>query len=190
MGGVLDVSRVKKEESNAPGEYLLRFLRPDRRKGRPVTPMTVVGNDSLERYLVEWGCTSENARGWIQKLKVSRSISIPDIVMPADRVGRYGFKVPTWGIHLDLGDGGEAYLTPDHPATLPDGKKGDRIEIRASTGETKEAWVTADGKVLIIIEEHIWPPGSPRDTLGVTIREASKEETKRIISAYKQYIPD
>ncbi len=187
--GILNVSRESAEERDTPARYLLRFLRPDRIRMRPVAPMPVVGDDCLEHYLVQWGCTTENARGWIQKLKVSRSISIPDIVVPADRVGRYGFKVPPGGINLELGDDKEAYLIPDHPATLPDGGKGDRIEVRTPTGG-KEGWITSGGKVLMIVEEHIFPPGQPSGTVNVKCREASEAETTEIMSIYRRYIVD
>ena len=189
MEGILNVSRETGEERDAPAKYILHFLRPDRIRMRPVAPMPVVGDDCLAHYLVEWGCTSENAKGWIQKLKSSRSISIPDIVMPADRVGRYGFKVPPGGINLDLGDYKEAYLIPDHPATLPNGGKGDRIKIRTPTGGA-EGWITASGNVLILVEEHIWPPGQPPGTVNITCREASKAETTEIMSVYRRYIVD
>lgn len=186
--GTLNVSREIHEERDAPTKYRLRFLRPDRIKMRPIAPMDVVGDDCLAHYLVEWGCTSENARGWIQTLKGSRSISIPDIMMPADRVGRYGFKVPPGGINLDLGDDKEAYLIPDHPAMLPDGNKGDKIEICSRTGG-KNAWVMTNGKVLIIGQEHWWPPDEP-NSVKITYWEGSEEETKEILSVYRQYMVD
>ena len=156
-----------------------------------MVPMTVVGDDWLERYLVEWSLTAENAKGWIQNLKAVKSISRRDVLMPTDRVGRYGFKAPGWGIYLDLGGGKEAILSPDHPATLPDGTRGDRIRILTADGHAeKKAMVTPDGKVLIIHEEHIWPADAPPGTIKVGYSVASKEETREIMDAYKQYIPD
>jgi hypothetical protein len=187
--GILQVSREDNAEGDVPTGYVLRFLRPDRKKGRPVSLMTVVGNDCLERYLVEWSVTSENARAWIQKLKANRSISIPDIVISSDRVGRYGFKVPPGGIHLDLGDDREAYVIPDHPAILPDGKMGDRMAVRTREGEA-DVWLTSDGNVLVVVEEHIWPPGEPLGTVKITYREASKAETHEIMSIYRRCILD
>lgn len=183
--GDLDVRWENSRNVGETARHRLRFLRRDRERGGPVVPMTVVGDDCLERYLVEWGCGSENARGWIQKLRAHKSISIRDIRMPEDRVGRYGFKALAGGIHLDLGDGREAFLFPDHPTPLPDRKRGDRIKIRAEDGEEKDAAVTAGGKVLIILEEHY-----RTDATRIAYRGASKEETKEIMSVYRQYIPD
>ena len=189
--GDLDVRWENSRDIGETARYRLRFLRHDREKRRPVVPMTVVGDDCLERCLVEWGCGSENTKGWIQKLKLHKSISMREIRMPKDRVGRYGFKALAWGIHLDLGDGREAFLFPDHPASLPDGTRGDRITIRTEDGDVeKDAIVTVAGKALIILGEHFWPPDSPAGTVRVEYRVASKKETQEIMNVYRQYIPD
>ncbi len=189
--GDLDVRWENSGDVGEAARYCLRFLRRDRRKGRPVVPMIVVGDDCLGRYLADWGCGPENARGWIQNLKAHKSISIRDIGMAEDRVGRYGFIALAGGIHLDLGEGREARLFPDYPASLPDGARGDRITIFAEDGDVeKDAIVTAGGKALIILVEHFWPPDAPPGTLRVDYRVASKKETQEIMDVYKQYVPD
>jgi len=182
--GDLDVRWENSEDVDEAARYRLRFLRPGN-KERFVAPMTAVGNDCLERYLVEWGITPENAKGWIQKLRADKSVSIPDVMMPADRVGRYGFKVPGWGIQINLRDGRTAVLIPDHPAPLLDGTRGDRLTILAPTGHRKTAMVKADGTVFILTQQHIWPPGAPNKVF-VEFREASEEETQEFMDVYGQ----
>lgn len=185
--GSLDVRWENSGEVGAGAMYRLRFVRTDSNE-RFVAPMSVAGSDCLESYLVEWGITSENAKAWIQKLRADGSVSIPDVTMPADRVGRYGFKVPGWGIQINLRDGRTAILSPDHPATLPDGTKGDRIRILGQTGP-RTAMVAAGGRVLILLEEHIAPPGAP-NTVFLKFREASREETEEFMDVYRQYTLD
>jgi hypothetical protein len=186
--GVLDVFWENAEETRAPS-YRMHFLRLDRRTGGPVAPMTVVGDDSLERCLVEWGFTSENAKGWIQKLKTEQSISIPNVMMPAERVGPYGFRVAGMGIRRKLRDGRQAILFPNHWRGASDESvKGDKIVILSSTGyPEKEATVTRTRKVLVTTALNIFSPDG-RDS--VTFREASEEETAEFLDIHRQYILD
>ena len=152
--------------------------------------MTVVGYDSLERYLVEWGFISENAKGWMQKLKADRSVSIPNVMMPAERVGRYGFKVSGLGIQRRLRDGRTAILYHDHPKNAPDDVRGDRILIlNSSGGVAQEATVTPDGRVLVLLEKHIFPPGAP-NTVQLKFREASPKEAEEFLDIHRQYTLD
>jgi hypothetical protein len=187
--GDLEVCLESKAGPAAASSYRLRFFRLDRRKGRPVVPMTVVGDDSLEVYLTEWGLSSENAKGWIQKLKADRSVSIRGVMMPAERAGRYGFKAPGWGIQIELGDGRTIVLNPDHPLNLPDEAIGDKLSIFGPNGQ-QDAMITASGRVLLLLEEHIWPPGAPPGTIMRKFADASANETKEFLDIYRLYVPD
>jgi hypothetical protein len=168
--------------------YRLRFFRLDRQKGSPVVPMTVVGDDSLERYLIEWDLSAENAKRWIQKLKTDRSISVRGVIVPAERAGRYGFRAPGGGIQIELGDGKTALMSPDL-VNLPDGTKAYRIRTWGH-GSRGTAMVAADGRALIVLGEHIWPPGHPPGTIILNLAEASEEEAKELLDIYRQFVPD
>jgi predicted transcriptional regulator len=186
--GDLEILLEKNRDTGIPNVYRLRFFRFDRAKGSPLTPMPVVGDDTLEKYLLEWGLTSENAKGWIQKLSTDRMVSVRDIVMPAQRVGRYGFKTPGWGIQTELGDGRTALLGPDL-TSLPDGTRAYKITAWGPNGE-EAAMVTKDGRVLILLEEHIWPPGEPPGTIRIKLAEASEKEAEEFLDIYRRYVPD
>ncbi len=188
--GVLDILWENSGETGAAARYCLLFFPLTRRKGGPVAPMSVVGDDFLERYLVEWGFASVNAKGWIGKLKADTSVSIPNVMMPANRVGPYGFKVAGLGIQRRLSDGRTAILFHDHPKNAPDEIRGDRIVIVGTTlNGVSEATVTTDGKVLILVGKHISPPAAP-NTVLVNYRQASQEEAAEFLGIYRQYIPD
>jgi hypothetical protein len=184
--GVLDIFWENSAEAGAISyrpHFLLHFLILRRRKGGPVAPMTVVGDDSLERYLVEWGFTSENAKGWIQKLKADKSVSIPNVMMPAERVGPYGFKVSGMGIQRKLRDGRRAILYPNHWQNLiDDAAKGDKVIILSSSGyPEREATITRSRKVLITVETYM---------STVKFREASEKEAEEFLDIHRQYILD
>jgi hypothetical protein len=185
--GDLEISLEKDRDAVVPNFYRLRFFRADRLKGSPLAPMLVVGDDCLEQYLVEWGLTSENAKGWIQKLSSDRGVSVRDVRMPAPRVGRYGFKAPGWGIQIELGDGRTALLSPNL-VSLPDETRAYRIAVWGPDGR-EEAMVTPEGKVLIVLEEHIWPPDDP-GAIRIKLAEASQRKTKEFLDVYRRYIPD
>jgi|SRR5450755_4473688 hypothetical protein len=185
--GNLEVRWQNSGAIGMPATYLLLFLRSDRRRSSPVAPMTVVGDDCLEGHLVEWGSTLENAKAWIQKLRADRTISVHDVIMPASRAGRYGFRVPGWGIQLNLADGRQAILDPDHPLSRPDGC---RVRILAVDGQVeKEGVVSPDGKVRIILGK-LSGPGDPPRKVTVNCREASKTETEEFLDAYRRCVPD
>jgi hypothetical protein len=188
--GVLDIFWENSGEIGTAARYCLHFLPLSRRKGGPVAPMSVVGDDSLERYLVEWGFISENAKGWIGKLKADKSISISNVMMPANRVGPYGFKVAGLGIQRKLRDGRTAVLYHDHPRKAPDELRGDKIAILSATGYSeREAIITADGKVLIIRNKYIAPPAASVNVMW-QVEEASKEEAEEFLDIRRQYTPD
>lgn len=188
--GVLDIFWENSGEPSTTARYVMHFLNLHRRRGGPVAPRTMVGEDSLERYLIELGFKSENARGWLEKLKADRSISIPNVMMPADRVGPYGFKVSGLGIQRKLRDGRTAILYHEFPKNAPDKIRGDRILILSSSGGVeKEATVTPEGEVLVLLEKHIFPPGAP-DTVYLKFRDASKEETEEFLDIHRQYTLD
>jgi hypothetical protein len=190
--GVLDIFWENSAEAGAMSyrpRFLLHFLILRHRKGGPVAPMTVVGDDSLERHLVEWGFTSENAKGWIQKIKADKSVSIPNVMMPAERVGPYGFRVSGMGIQRRLRDGRMAILSPNHWRNADDNAvKGDKIVILTSTGYSdREATITPSGKVLVTVEKHFVSPGWQTT---VAFKEASKEEAEEFLDIYRQYTLD
>lgn len=185
--GDLEILLEKNKDAVIPNVYRLRFFRLDRLKGSPLTPMFVVGDDCLERYLIEWGLTSENAKGWIQKLSSDRGVSVRDVMMPAPRVGRYGFKTPGWGIQIELGDGRTALLSPNL-VKLPDGTEAYRISVWGPDGQ-EEVMVKQDGRVLIVLEEHIWPPDDP-GAIRLKLAEASVRKTKEFLDIYRRYVPD
>jgi hypothetical protein len=186
--GDLEILLDKNKDTGVPNVYRLRFFRFDRAKGSPLTPMPVVGDDCLEQYLLEWGLTPENAKGWIQKLSTDRMVSVRDVVMPAQRVGRYGFKTPGWGIQIELGDGRIALLIPDL-ASLPDGTRAYKITVWGPNGE-EAAMITKDGRVRILLEEHIWPPDEPPGTIRIDLADASKKKAKEFLNIYRRYVPD
>ena len=182
--GFLDIFWENSEDTTTLARYCLHFLPLNRRMGGPVAPMSVVGDDSLERYLVEWGFAPENAKGWVGKVKADTSLSIPNVMMPADRVGPYGFKVAGLGIQRRLRDGRTAILYHDHPRNAPDEAKGDKIVILAGTGYgEREAVVTRSGRVLII--RHSYFSDAPWD-----LTEASKEETEEFLNIHGQFFLD
>jgi hypothetical protein len=186
--GVLDIFWENGAEIGATPRYVLHFIRLDRVKGGPLAPMPVVGDDSLEQRLVEWGFRSEDARGWTEKLKADKSVSIPNVMLPADRVGPYGFRVSGLGIHKRLRDGRTAILYHDHPANAPEQVRGDRILIFSlSGGVEKEATVTQDGKVLILETRTFFPSVSG---LHLEFREASKQEEDEFLDVRRQYVLD
>lgn len=90
--GVLDIFWENSGDVGATTRYCLHFIRFDQGHGA-VAPMTIVGDASLEHYLIGWGFKLENARGWIQKLKIDKSVSVPNVMMPAEAVGPHGFRV-------------------------------------------------------------------------------------------------
>jgi hypothetical protein len=90
--GVLDIFWENNADSAATKRYCLHFIRLDHDHG-PVAPMTIVGDDCLERCLISWGFAAGNASGWVQKLRIDKSVSIPNVMMPSENVGPYGFKV-------------------------------------------------------------------------------------------------
>jgi hypothetical protein len=186
--GVLDIFWENSSEIGATARFVLHFLRLDRIKGGPVAPMTAVGDDSLERYLVEWGFKAENAKGWIEKLKADKSVSIPNVMLPADSVGPYGFKVGL-GIHRRLRDGRVAILLPDHPRNAPNETRGDRILIMSQSGGAveKEATVTRSGEVLILEGQNFFPGANVNQ---LEFRKASKDEEDEFLDIRSQYILD
>ncbi len=147
--------------------------------------MTVVGDDWLLRYLIEWGISTENALGWIQTLRNSRSILVSDVSVPAERVARYGFKALGFGIQRNLSDGRELTLFPDR---VVDRKVGHRIRIDAPHGN-KTAIVFADGEVRIIIADHLFPPDLP-ERHRIEYRTPSEGETAEFLNAYREFVPD
>jgi hypothetical protein len=188
--GTLRVMRENDAEAGTTPIYCLDFLSVHHRKGVPVAPMTLVGNDSIERYLIEWGCTAENAKGWIQKLKTERSVWISDVMVPTERLGPFGFKVAGLGIYRKLPDGRTAILYHNHPKNSPEETRGDRILIISASGHIElEATVTIGGKVLVLLEKHIFPPSAP-NTVHLTFREASEEEAEEFLNIHRQYTFD
>jgi hypothetical protein len=182
--GVLDILCENLPQVGA-ASYRLLFLKLQG-TGGPLAPMTVVGDDTLEGYLREWGFTQDNAKGWINKLRADKSVSIPNVMMPAERVGPYGFKMSSMGIHKRLRDGSRAILYPDHWRNAVDEEiKGHKIVIFASTGyPEREVTITRSGKVLITVEAHILPVVGAS---SVTFREASPSETEQFLDIYKQF---
>ncbi|SRR5712692_961550 len=183
--GVLDIFWENSSEIGATARFVLHFLRLDRIKGGPVAPMTAVGDDSLERYLVEWGFKAENAKGWIEKLNADKSVSIPNVMLPADRVGPYGFKVGL-GIHRRLRDGRTAVLFHDRPRNATEQGRGDKIVI-LSNGVEKEAIVTPSGEVLILERQIFLPIANVKHQ---EFRKASKDEQDEFLDIRSQYILD
>jgi hypothetical protein len=188
--GVLDIFWENNSESNVAATYRLRFLTLARRPGGPVAPLTVVGDDCLERYLVRWGFSAANADGWVQRLKKQFSVSIPNVMLPADLVGPYGFKVGGLGIQTRLPDGRIAILYHDHPKNAPAEVRGDQIKLCGLAGIVeREATITTDGRVLILVEKHISPPHAP-DTIQIKFREATAGEREEFLSIHRFYVPD
>lgn len=188
--GVLDIFWENNAEPRAAAMYRLRFLSFLRKRGGPIAPMTVVGDNCLERYLVDWGFDPDIARGWIQKLKKDTSVSIPNVMMPADRIGPYGFKIAGLGIQMRLTDGRTAVLYHDHPRNAPREVKGDRIVVIGASGNVEEeATVTAEGRVLILIEKHIFPPQAS-NTVHLEFREASTDERGKFLGIHRLYVVD
>jgi predicted transcriptional regulator len=181
--GVLDIFWENNAEPEVVAVYRLRFLSFVRERGGPVAPMTVIGDDSLERYLADWGFSSENAKGWIHKLKRDTSVSVPNVMMPSDRVGPYGFKVAGMGIQMRLRDGRTAVLFHNHPTS--DGPKGDKIVVLSAAGHSEnEAVVTRDGKVFVIHQQHL---ATERANAMWGIQEASKEEADHFLDILRQF---
>jgi len=188
--GDLEVVRDRTEGQELPERYRLRFFRADRQKRTPVAPLDIVGRDYLERYLVQWGLPPNNARGWTEKLRLDDHVLIPNMMLPADRAGRYGFRVAGLGIHAKLPDGRTAFLFHNHPRNAPDDVRGDRIKIfSASGGREREVTVTEDGRVLVLVESHIWPPEAP-GTVITKFRLASDKEAIEFLEVYRLYVPD
>lgn len=186
--GVLDIFWENSSEIGATARYVLHFVRLDRVKGGPLAPMTVVGDDSLEQRLVEWGFRSEDARGWTQKLKADKSVSISNVMLPADRVGPYGFKVNGLGIYRTLRDGRTAMLFHDHPRNASAQVRGDKIVIFSlSGGVEKEGIVTQEGKVLMIENQTFFPTVNRQH---LELRKASKQEEDEFLAIRRQYILD
>jgi hypothetical protein len=187
--GVLDVFWENSEESGPP-RYRMRFLNIFRESGGPLAPITAVGDDSLQGHLLRWGFGIEKAKGWMAKLKTDRSVSIPNVMMPGDQVGPYGFRTGGAGIQIKLRDGRTAVLFPNHwKALADDSLKGDKIVILTATGcAGEEATITRGGKVMITVEKnlmsHVGQPSS------VVFREASPKETEEFLDVYKQFIRD
>jgi hypothetical protein len=184
--GMLDVFWENSEEQGTP-RYRICFLNIRREAGGPLAPITAVGDDSLQDHLLRWGFALENAKGWIAKLKTDASISIPNVMMPADQVGPYGFRIGGTGIQRKLRDGKTAILYPDHWKALDDDSlKGDKVVMLTPTGYAgEEATVTRSGKVMITVEKHLSVhQGQPS---SVVFREASKEESERFLDIYRQF---
>jgi predicted transcriptional regulator len=187
--GVLDIFWENSQEAGTP-RYRMCFLNIRREAGGALAPITAVGDDSLQSYFVRWGFAPENAKGWIAKLKSDRSISIPNVMMPADQVGPYGFRIAGTGIQKKLRDGRTAVLYPNHWKNLDDDSlKGDKVVICSPTGYAgEEATITRGGKVMITVQKnvlaHVGQPSS------VVFREGTPQETEEFLDIYRQFTRD
>jgi len=185
--GALDIFWENNTDVTATRRYRLRFLSLRREKGGPLAPLTLVGDESLERYLEELGFAPQNARGWLQKLRTDKTVSIPNVMMPADRAGPYGFRIPGLGIHRGLPDGRMAILYHDHPKNESAVIRGDRIIVLGSAGNIeKEATVTPDGKVYILLAKLMTAAGG----INVKFKEATNEEAKDFLAIHREFIVD
>lgn len=73
-----------------PPRYNLYFLRYANPRNGAQQPHEVIGDESLEHYLVKLGFTAEDAKQWIDKVRHERSAaSIPNVWMPDEHLADF-----------------------------------------------------------------------------------------------------
>ena len=88
--GSLDIRCTNWTDEKATPRYNIFFLRYGNFKNGAQKPNPIVGTGGLEHYLIELGFTAENTKNWIKQIREMHSVSIPNVMMPKQRLAAYG----------------------------------------------------------------------------------------------------
>jgi hypothetical protein len=76
-------------EPSASPKYSLLFSRYKNFRNGAQRPKKIVGNSSLEDYLIKIHFTTNGAREWIKEVREKRSVRIDNTMMPAQFLPDY-----------------------------------------------------------------------------------------------------
>ena len=87
--GSLNIRRDSSPESSTTPRYRLLFAGYQEFKAGEQPSKQIVGDEALEVFLLSICVAPGMARHWVSKLKNAKSISIPNVTMPAQFMGDF-----------------------------------------------------------------------------------------------------
>lgn len=87
--GSLNIRRDNSSESRATPRYRLIFARYEELNSKRQPCKQIVGDEALEIYLLNFCFAPEMAKHWLSEIKNTKSVSIPNVMMPAQFIGDF-----------------------------------------------------------------------------------------------------
>jgi len=87
--GRLDIQWANHVQATATPWYWLTFARDENYRDGTQPHYALRGEEGLESYLVQIGFKPQDAKDWTKRVRESQQVSIFNVMMPAEEMGRY-----------------------------------------------------------------------------------------------------